>query len=248
MKNTTLTLSLILFFFLFKFECMKIHIVKQQDLDKNKPRVSYTIGAADSIYSKVCEKIVETFSYMGKNSMNVYNNCRDKYELLGYLDVEMKKERPFCYDSIEQFFCNYKIINKSDKTTQCSDEKLTSFVLSTIKSCINEQVTDDPEPNCKCPSLDYNSYKITDKKKFCSKLEKKEKIVNENGTEVEYSSIKEDLREECELVTEMYNTCLDSDNLLYPNSDYRKCFSVNNALYFCNRMEIYNSTEKEIVK
>jgi hypothetical protein len=71
---------------------------------------------------------------------------------------------------------------------------------------------------------------------------------NDNrGISIEYSQIKEEEKHYCEYITQMYNTCIDADNLLFPHSDYNKCFSENNSIYFCNKIEKYNDKEKELV-
>lgn len=44
----------------------------------------------------------------------------------------------------------------------------------------------------------------------------------------------------------MYNTCIDSDNILFPHSNYRKCFSEFHSLYVCSYVEKYNINERDI--
>lgn len=83
---------------------------------------------------------------------------------------------------------------------------------------------------------------------FCITAEKKELLVDKNeGTIVQYSTIVDNQRDNCKKVGEMYNTCIDADNLIYPNSNYRKCYSKSNTIYSCNKVERYSDQEKEIV-
>ena len=58
------------------------------------------------------------------------------------------------------------------------------------------------------------SYKISNIEEFCTNAEKTENFVDIEGIRVEYSRIKESDRENCKIISEMYNNCIDSDNLL----------------------------------
>jgi hypothetical protein len=73
-------------------------------------------------------------------------------------------------------------------------------------------------------------------------------IENKNaGPSYEYSTIRENQRQECEYVTEMYNACIDADNLLFPYSDYKKCMSFYNPMYYCSKLVPYSKDEKDLV-
>jgi len=47
-------------------------------------------------------------------------------------------------------------------------------------------------------------------------------------------------------VVDLYNTCIDSDNVLYPHSNYRKCFSPKNTVYVCSKISLLSAKEKNI--
>lgn len=78
---------------------------------------------------------------MGKNSLSNYQGCGEKYQLLGVKDNDIIKDRPFCFDTINQFFCTYKISARIDsdaidtKNSKCGDENFIELVLSIIKDC-----------------------------------------------------------------------------------------------------------------
>ena len=91
------------------------------------------------------------------------------------------------------------------------------------------------------------NYKINNIEEFCSNAEKRENFIDPNGIKVEYSRIKESDRENCKIVTEIYNNCIDSDNLLYPNSNYQRCFSTSNVMYLCSKLSKYTEEESNIV-
>ena len=44
----------------------------------------------------------------------------------------------------------------------------------------------------------------------------------------------------------MYNSCIDGDNILFPHSNYRKCFSEFNSLYVCSNIKKYNKKERDV--
>jgi len=54
------------------------------------------------------------------------------------------------------------------------------------------------------------------------------------------------MKSNCHRVVGMYNSCIDGDNILYPHSNYRKCFSEYNALYVCSYIKKYDKKEKDI--
>ena len=91
------------------------------------------------------------------------------------------------------------------------------------------------------------SYKISNIEEFCTNAEKTENFVDIEGIRVEYSRIKESDRENCKIISEMYNNCIDSDNLLYPNSNYERCFSSSNVMYLCSKLSKYSEEESDIV-
>jgi hypothetical protein len=95
------------------------------------------------------------------------------------------------------------------------------------------------------------SYKIWNPKTFCLSAEMKELLAptesSDKGTTYQYSSIRENERRECEYVAEMFNACIDADNLLFPNSNYKKCFASYNTMYFCNKLERNSNADKELV-
>jgi hypothetical protein len=195
---------------------------------------------------------------MGNNSMNIYNLCKDEYELLGYNDIHLKMDRPFCYDGLNQFFCNYKIIDLDKRNIDdlyahitnnaCADENLIQQILSTIKGCIQENLNNKETNSFSCPSLDMTNYKITNITQFCLEAEKRESFVDKDQQlSIQYTKIREEDIKKCHIITEMFNSCIDSDNLLYPYSNYKKCFYSNNAMYLCNKVERYSQEDYEIV-
>ena len=44
----------------------------------------------------------------------------------------------------------------------------------------------------------------------------------------------------------MYNSCIDGDNILFPHSNYRKCYSEFNTLYVCSTISKLNLKERDI--
>ena len=50
----------------------------------------------------------------------------------------------------------------------------------------------------------------------------------------------------CERIVDVYNTCLDSDNILYPDSNYKRCFNPRNVLYVCSEIEKLDKIEQNL--
>lgn len=71
--------------------------------------------------------------------------------------------------------------------------------------------------------------------------------VADKGTTYQYSSIQEKDYKECVYITGMYNACIDSDNLLFPDSNYKKCLYSKNTMYFCNKLETYSKKDEIVV-
>jgi hypothetical protein len=99
----------------------------------------------------------------------------------------------------------------------------------------------------KCPGLE-KDLKVTNPQEFCKGAEKTDTFVEENGlTSNQYVKILEKDRSSCEEVTQLYNICIDADNTLYPDSNYKRCFSQENSLYMCSKIEKYEIEDAKIV-
>jgi len=111
-----------------------------------------------------------------------------------------------------------------------------------------DQNKTDSESNI-CPSIDYESYKIQNKTEFCRDAQKKEVIpLEQGGQDYEYLMIKDNEQVKCGKIVDLYNLCIDTDYLLYPYSDYKRCFNKANDIYSCNIIrKNKNSYEKEMV-
>jgi len=110
----------------------------------------------DSIFTKICKKILNTSENLGKNPFQVYQFCDPKYELFGSNDEIIKNEKPFCFDNLDKFFCNFMIfddvnpnavennieepdendIPDTDNSEPCVYQNLTGLVLGTIQGCL----------------------------------------------------------------------------------------------------------------
>lgn len=76
---------------------------------------------------------------------------------------------------------------------------------------------------------------MENKKQFCTGAVKKViNPTNDGGQETVYQNIKDTDQDDCSNIVDMYNLCIDTDYILYPNSKYKRCFNVNNDIYSCN--------------
>ena len=100
-----------------------------------------------------------------------------------------------------------------------------------------------------CPSLNYGTYKIDNKIDFCRNSQKKETIPLQKGeTDFQYLMIKDEEQTNCGKIIDLYNLCIDTDYLLYPNSSYNRCFKKLNSIYSCNVILPYTEKyDKEMV-
>jgi hypothetical protein len=143
-SKVDMILFLTLFYILGFNLCLKtkIHIL-EHPLNLRKENIQSTrekriSSNNDSLFSSVCSSIYETYYYLGEKSLNIYKTCRDDYDLLGMLDRDIVKNRPLCFDSPNQFFCNYKIENH--KKESCEKIELIQLVLSIIKGCLSVRI------------------------------------------------------------------------------------------------------------
>jgi hypothetical protein len=158
-SNRSLLLTLISLILIHLCSSVQIHILEQRIAAPNKNKnklLKQKNHDNDSVYSKICNNVFSTYSYMGQQSMDIHKSCKDKYEMLGTTDPEIIKERPICYDNINQFFCNYKIQTvvvkdetelakkKKDLTEgenkACGNESLIKLVLNIIKGCLHVRI------------------------------------------------------------------------------------------------------------
>jgi hypothetical protein len=64
-------------------------------------------------------------------------------------------------------------------------------------------------------------------------------IPNIDGSkDIQYIMIRHSSQKDCNDIIDMYNLCIDTDYLLYPNSNYKRCFSIGNDIYSCNEKKI----------
>jgi len=81
-------------------------------------------------------------------------------------------------------------------------------------------------------------------------MQKKEVQNNEDmyhSSQITFQFIPRKFQKDCLYITEMYNLCIDADNLVFPFSNYKKCIEPNNALFLCDKIEKYNKGEQDIV-
>jgi len=100
-----------------------------------------------------------------------------------------------------------------------------------------------------CPSLNYETYKIQDKVDFCKRAQRKDIIpLEKGGQDFEYLGIKDNEQVQCGKIIDLYNLCIETDHILYPNSDYKRCFNKSNNIYSCNLLRPYlTKYDKEMV-
>ena len=113
MKNLVFYILLFISFSL--YYTTKIHIL---DLSLKKRKLVGDIqGNANSTFTKVCEKVMGTYNFMGRNGLDIYKYCKGDFELLGKNNTMVRQNSPFCFSNLNAFFCKYQVIELKKKKT-----------------------------------------------------------------------------------------------------------------------------------
>lgn len=141
-SNLILILYILSIFTIYFCSNLEIHILnadynpKKEKLKQHRKFLDSKSKSDDSQFSKVCNSVFKTYQYMGEKSLSIYKGCQEEFELLGKSDKGIIKTRPFCFDAIDQFFCNHKIESSKSNNYSCGNEKLIEQVLKIIKGCL----------------------------------------------------------------------------------------------------------------
>ena len=73
------------------------------------------------------------------------------------------------------------------------------------------------------------------------------KFQTDSPQEITYISVPKKSLSECYYIAEMYNSCIEADNLIFPFSSYKKCLDETNALFLCDKIEKYNALDQDVV-
>ena len=68
---------------------------------------------------------------MGPTSLEPFKNCNEN--LINYTD---KKSYPYCYASIDNFYCYYYMTDNEKENTDCPKKDTIEKILDVIKMCI----------------------------------------------------------------------------------------------------------------
>ena len=218
---------------------VSIHILKPTPNDyyiglyhKSKNMV---ISPTQSLLSKTCNKVYNTYQYMGPTSLEPFKNCNEN--LINYTD---KKSYPYCYASIDNFYCYYYMTDNEKENTDCPKKDTIEKILDVIKMCIVTKRS--PKTEIVCQSFDFITNKIASPEEFC---EHAERVIYMGEKEREYTPLKNEEKPGCRKVSELYNICMDVKTL-FPNSSDKDCFHVSFLTSFCSNIKEYNDKEKNI--
>lgn len=199
----------------------------------------------EHIIEKLCNRIISTSQFFGNSSMSLYSTCDKNMELLGTDNNLLIEENPFCFNNLASFFCNYYY--KSSNKFHCDDSSFVDFILTMIYNGLKPDYR--KKTQYYCPSLNFETYKIESPSTFCDEM--REKYLIERGRKkryFKYITLADGVLNTCEDIVDVYNSCIEADNLLFPNGNYERCFNANDNLYKCNALGKYNQKEIEICK
>ena len=229
--------TFLIYFLLLNSFSQSIHILKPTPNDyytnlKHKTN-NVLISPIQSPLSKLCNKVLDTYQYMGSASLEPFRDCNE--DLIDFSD---KRSYPYCYSSIDNFYCYYYFSNNQSK--DCPSNEVIDKILNVIKMCVVTKRNSQTEFICR--SLDIITNKIVSSEEFCNNAER---IVYNSNKEREYIPMKNQDKPSCKKISELYNTCIDMKTL-FPNSSEKDCFNVNHISSYCNSIREYDNTEKKL--
>jgi hypothetical protein len=139
MVNTFLFFAYLIFCSFSSMEyTVEIHIIKNQN-QHSKKKSNSKISRISQSFVNICEDMSQTYLNIGKDSMNIYKECTKTEILFGSGDILIEADKPMCFHNLNQFFCNYKIMemDKDAMKTKCIQDDNLQIILNTIKECIS---------------------------------------------------------------------------------------------------------------
>ena len=77
--------------------------------------------------------MIELLSIFGSNATSIYNNCPEKYMLLGEENFLIVKEKPDCFLNLVPSFCYYYVETNSNRP---HPGDLRYFITQTVSKCL----------------------------------------------------------------------------------------------------------------
>ena len=180
--------------------------------------------------SDICVNLREMLLAFGTNSTDLYGSCDYSYQLLGYENKVIKSTLPLCFLNIADVFCAYDIVFTKEKFEPKIREKVVKNLYGCVKS--NEKETDDDY--YKCPGFNRQSLEVEDENKFCTKLESKTVMNEENNDNLEVGE--EESRVYTFVKKEVSLFVFFSKTYFFPNYINR----LFNSMYLISTLFIYN--------
>jgi hypothetical protein len=81
----------------------------------------------------ICNNIIQELVYFGKNALDLYTSCDEKYIMLGSSHPLIQGDSPSCFLDLYRSYCNYEIQLHEDNP-HAND--LREFITSTLTGCI----------------------------------------------------------------------------------------------------------------
>jgi len=182
----------------------------------------------------VCNNLFEYLLVFGPDAIKEYSTCDDKYFLLGEKNSLIVKDKPECFLNLIPTLCKSKI--QKNVTLPYPDD-IRYFMTKTISRCIRSQFYPSNEHNYTCPTLNFQTGMIEDKKRFCQDIEAMHQFDsgliqpdnNENPLFRVYNFISKNAYQPCLEISDIFNFCVDTSNKL--GIDKYQCFTNKFILY-----------------
>ncbi len=134
--------DLLFFFFIISLslinaiEFQKINIIS---LNQNKTLQYQDVKIKkNSLFSEICNKVLDSYDFIGKDGMNLYEGCDGKYDLLAKNSSKIQNDNPLCFNNLNAFFCKFHVKeNPKLNINNTINAETLQVILSTIQGCLN---------------------------------------------------------------------------------------------------------------
>jgi hypothetical protein len=133
-----------LFFFLLVISFSLINAIEFQKINIISLKQNKTLEYQDvkikknSLFSQICNKVLDSYDFIGKDGMNLYEGCDGKYDLLAKNNSKIQTDNPMCFNNLDAFFCKIHVKeNPKLNINNTINAETLQVILSTLQGCLN---------------------------------------------------------------------------------------------------------------
>ena len=92
----------------------------------------------NSLFSSICNKVLDSYDFIGKDGMNLYEGCEGKYDLLGQNNSKIQIDNPMCFNNLNAFYCKFHVKENPNLNLNNSiNAETLQVILTTLQGCFN---------------------------------------------------------------------------------------------------------------